>query len=309
VTTGTPWPATAAAKVEAGLVGYLTGAREPVAETLARRPWRFETEWAAWLLGVDALLPPLVVAGAWALWRRYGRAAVPVAVLLLHPVGMALLAPYRGPGFQSGRYSIHLVPLAVAVAIAGVDLLAGLAGRHRRAVTAVLAALVLAGGLWPLPRAATAYAWGVQNIEAMQVDLGRWVAANTPRDARVALNDVGAIAFVSRRQIVDVMGLVTPAIIPYRRGGEAGVLRYLEAACPDYLIVFPAWFPALSAMRERFTPVHSVRLAHNVVAGASEMVVYETQWNRWRAGSGCAGAPDGLRKSSGTPPTRGARLP
>ena len=62
--------------------------------------------------------------------------------------------------------------------------------------------------------------------------------------------------------------------------GEAGVLRFLERACPDYLIVFPAWFPTLTAMRERFTPVERVRLSHNTVSGAEEMVVYETEWSR-----------------------------
>ena len=111
-------------------------------------------------------------------------------------------------------------------------------------------------GLWP---AATRYGWAVQNIEAMQGHLGRWVAANTPPDARLAVNDVGAIGYLSRREIVDVMGLVTPAILPYRRDGEAGVLRYLERACPDYLIVFPRWFPRLAAMVERFTPIYRVR--------------------------------------------------
>jgi hypothetical protein len=114
----------------------------------------------------------------------------------------------------------------------------------------------------------------------MQVRLGRWVAVNTPVDARLALNDVGAIGYLSRREVIDVMGLVTPAIIPYRRDGEAGVLRFLERACPDYLIVFPAWFPTLTAMRERFTPVERVRLSHNTVSGAEEMVVYETEWSR-----------------------------
>ena len=108
----------------------------------------------------------------------------------------------------------------------------------------------------------------------MQVHLGRWVAAHTPPDSRLALNDVGAIAYVSRREVVDVMGLVTPAIIPYRRAGEAGVLRYLERTCPDYLIIFPAWFPRLAASRETLEPIYRIRLEHNEVAGAAEMVVY-----------------------------------
>ena len=47
---------------------------------------------------------------------------------------------------------------------------------------------------------------------------------------------------------------------------------------------FPAWFPVLSARTDRFTPIHRVRLERNTVAGADEMVVYETAWNRWRQG-------------------------
>src|SRR5258707_11670980 len=79
------------------------------------------------------------------------------------------------------------------------------------------------------------------------------------------------------------MGLVTPAILPYRREGESGVLRYLEQACPDYLILFPAWFPTLSAMTDRFRPVYRVRLDHNTVAGADDLVVYEAILSRWAA--------------------------
>jgi hypothetical protein len=207
-----------------------------------------------------------------------GRAAgFPALVLVLHPLGMALLAPYRGPAFQEGRYSIHLLPLAIAVALAGVAAL----GRWRL-MRPALAGGLLAAALWTLPSAATRYAWAVQNIDAMQVQLGRWIAANTPPGSRVALNDVGAIAYVSRREVVDVMGLVTPAIIAYRQKGEPGVLSYLERNCPDYLVIFPAWFPMLSAMTDRFRPIYRITLAHNTVAGADEMVVYKTPWTSSR---------------------------
>lgn len=297
-----PLPATAAAKIEGGLVGFLSGVREPVSTALLKRPWQFESEWVRWLWQVDALVPLLLLPGLWWLGRRFGRVAVaPASVLVVHPLAMALLAPYRGPGFQEGRYSIHLLPLAVVVAVA---LLGGLltprpsgekegwegwiTGARRAGALALLA-----GALVALPGAATRYGWAVQNIEAMQVHLGHWVARHTPPAARIGLNDVGAIAYFSRREVVDVMGLVTPAIIPFRRDGEMGVLRFLEQSCPDYLIVFPVWFPAISAMTDRFEPVYRVRLSHNTVAGADELVVYETGWSRWRAGrQPCLGAPD-----------------
>jgi hypothetical protein len=279
-TAGTPLPATAAAKIEGGLVGLFSGHRESLVTALVSRPWQFEVEWVKWLLSVNVLLPIFALAGLWLLARRTPRARLlPAALLVLHPLAMAVLAPYRGPGFQEGRYSIHLLPLAVVVAVAAVGGLTRPSSAPRRLLVAVLVVAAL-GALWP---ASSRYAWAVQNIEAMQVELGRWVARETPAGARLGLNDVGAIAYLSRREVVDLMGLVTPGIISYRREGDAGVFRYLERACPDYLIIFPGWFPELSA-RAEFTPIHRVRLTRNTVAGADEMVVYETVWNRWRPG-------------------------
>ncbi len=298
-TVGSVLPGAAAAKIEGGLFGALAGVQEPLVTTLRDRPGRYLGEWAAWLWQVDVLLPLLLLPGLVALGRRVGRAALlPACVLLVHPIAMAVLAPYRGPGFQEGRYSIHLLPLALVVAVAP---LAGFRregtaapasdretvsrGGWRSAVTArrIAALALLAGMLWALPGAATRHAWGVQNIERMQVDIGRWVASRTDPSARLALNDVGAITYLSRREVIDVMGLVTPAILRHRRDGETGVLRYIEQTCPDYLILFPAWFPRITSMPDRFEPVYRVHLDHNTVAGADEMVVYESVWSRWRS--------------------------
>jgi hypothetical protein len=306
-TTGTPLPATASAKIEGGLIGFLSGTRPSARWTFMETPRRFEAEWLEWLWSVNVFLPILILVGLWFLWQRRGRAVgLPATVLLLHPIAMALLAPYRGPGFQEGRYSIHLLPLAICVAVAG---LAGLARWPR--IRVALAGAFLLASLVTVRPAADRYAWAVQNIDAMQVRLGRWVTTHTPPDARLALNDVGAIAYVSRREVVDLMGLITPAILPYRRAGEAGVLRYLERTCPDYLIIFPAWFPSLSAMEDRFTAIYRLRLDHNTVAGADEMVVYETPWNRSRKPAARCGTPEaglGSRSTSSGGSEARARL-
>jgi len=289
-TAGTPYPATAAAKVEGGLVGWLGGVREPAALTWIRRPLAFFTEWIVWLATTHWLLPIALVPGLVLVWRRAGRALGLVALALLaHPLGMALLAPYRGPAFQEGRYSIHLLPLVVltiAVAlgsrsrscpaplVADAPVPAAPAAPRRMWVSAVAGAVWLAIAAGALVPAATRYGWAVQNINAMQVHLGRWVDARLPKTARIALNDIGAIAFFSRREVIDLMGLVTPAIIPYRRRGETGVMEFVSEACPEYVIIFPTWFPRLAASTETLQPIYGVRLEHNEVAGAAEMVVY-----------------------------------
>jgi len=279
-TTGTPFPSTAAAKVEGGLLGRLIGLREPTRVTWLERPLAFGLDWLAWLTRTHPLLP-LALAAIVLAWRRRGRALGMVGlVLLAHPLAMAVLAPYRGPGFQEGRYSIHLLPVALlmlavafgpwreAVASSRKEM-----GGHARAASLVRV-VYLAMALVTLAPAADRYAWGVQNINAMQVHLGRWVDAHLPRAATLAVNDIGAIAYFSRRPVIDLMGLVTPEIRPYRRAGEAGVLRFVAERCPDFVIVFPTWFPELTARRELLTPIYRVRLERNEVSGGPEMVVY-----------------------------------
>ena len=214
---------------------------------------------------------------------------------MLHPVALALVAPYRGPAFQTGRYSIHLLPLTTVVAVAGLGALLARLPERLGLRPAALAAAALALVL-PLGPASRAYAWGVQNINAMQVRLGRWVARTTPPDALLAVNDVGALAYFGNRRIIDLMGLVTPDAVVARRQGDAGLVRYVVARCPDYLVIFPTWFPALAARRDLFRPIERVRLDHNLVSGGDEMVVYETVWNRWTPGrTPCPGGATGPR--------------
>ena len=270
-------PATAAAKVEGGLLGQAEGLAD--AWTVAmRQAIAFLGEWGAVLVRDHPALPALVVVGL--VVGRAGRLRWLTAALILHPIAMALVAPYRGPAFQTGRYSSHLLPLAVVVAFIGLDRVLGwLSVRRLRAAVLLL---LLVGLVARLPPRAHAYAWGVQNINAMQVTLGRWVATHTPPDTLIALNDLGALSYFGERRVIDLVGLATPEILPYRRQGEAGVLRYLERRCPEYLVVFPAWFPELTARADLFRPVTEVTLAHNVVAGAVTMAVYETAWHRAR---------------------------
>jgi hypothetical protein len=280
-------PATAVAKVEGGLLGGLEGL--PGAGMVAvERAGRYAGEWVRLLFADHVALPFLGLVGLLVL--RRGRLGWLPWALVLHPLAMAAVAPYRGPAFQTGRYSTHLAPLAIVVALVGLGaLLARLpGGAAARAAVLGVAAL---GLVLPLGPARESYAWSVQNINAMQVRLGRWVARATPPGALLAVNDVGALTYFGNRPIIDLMGLVTPDIVPARRRGEAGILGYLEGRCPDYLVIFPDWFPGLAARADLFRPVERVRLEHNVVAGADEMVVYETAWHRRPPCPGMAARP------------------
>jgi hypothetical protein len=283
-------PTTAAAKVEGGLLGQREGLAGAWSVAAARLP-AFLGDWLTVLYQDHVALPALVAAGLVASWT--GRLRWLALGLVLHPVAVALIAPYRGPGFQTGRYSAHLLPLAVVVAVLGLERFLHALARPGIRIAVGVALLVSLG--FRLPAAAKAYAWGVQNINAMQVTLGRWVAARTPRDTLIAVNDVGALSYFGERRVIDLVGLATPEILPYRREGSDGVLRYLRRRCPEYLVIFPDWFPELAEQPDLFRPLTAVTLALNVVAGGSTMVVYETPWARTRrpVAPGCAAAPSG----------------
>ena len=133
----------------------------------------------------------------------------------------------------------------------------------------------LAIGVGALVPAATRYAWAVQNINAMQVHLGHWVDAQLPKTARLALNDIGAIAFFSRREVIDLMGLVTPEIIPYRRRGESGVMRVRVGDVSRVRDHLPGVVSAARGEPETLAARSIASICErNEVAGAAEMVVY-----------------------------------
>jgi hypothetical protein len=129
------------------------------------------------------------------------------------------------------RYLLIATPLWLAAGLS-----AGwwaLRGRRRAWAAAVLVAGV--GNL------VLTYAWVApgsrdygESFRRVNVGLGRWLAENTPPDAVVGAENIGAIAFFSHRRILDMNGLVSPEIIPYKRRGE--VKAYLAAHPPDYLI-------------------------------------------------------------------------
>jgi hypothetical protein len=143
-------------------------------------------------------------------------------------------------------------------------------------------ALVVAGTAWRLPTMARLYAWNVDNINEMHVALGEWAAEHTPPDAVLALNDIGAITYVSERPIVDLAGLVTPEVIPLLRvpDRDARLADFMAEQGVQYVVIFPNWFPDLAARTDVLEPVYQVTLDRNTIAGGEMMVVYRAHWRR-----------------------------
>ena len=92
----------------------------------------------------------------------------------------------------------------------------------RIAATAV-ALLLCFAGLRDYGFATEFYRDCVGDIRDQQEAVGAWLASSTPADARIAINDAGAIAFRSRRPVLDLVGLGVVAEVAFDvRGKGAG---------------------------------------------------------------------------------------
>lgn len=77
-------------------------------------------------------------------------------------------------------------------------------------------------------------------LQSSLIPLGRWLRENTPKRSAIATPDIGAIGYFSNRRVVDLAGLVTPAMVPFldREVPEDAIanFRFAAFARPDYIV-------------------------------------------------------------------------
>jgi 4-amino-4-deoxy-L-arabinose transferase-like glycosyltransferase len=238
---------------------------------------------AKYLILDNPLLLPFFLFGLILLIER-------ASLLSLWSAGLPLVYAFlHAVLYQHGRYLIPLIPCNAVIGVVGLlgarqmAVRRGWRWRGSQTRLAILVSLlVVAGTAWRLPTMASLYAWNVDNVNEMHVALGHWVAENTPPDAVLALNDIGAITYVSERPVVDLAGLVTPEVVPILRGPDrdSKLADFIEEQDVQYVIIFPKWFPDLASRRGVLEPVHQVVLEHNTIVGGETMVVYRANWQR-----------------------------
>ncbi len=223
----------------------------------------------------------LVPVGLIPAWKR-GRLVV--VWLLALPLFTAVIVDFI---WHHGRYTMPLIPFQMIAAAVGVNwMLEKIAANRQsaRTVAAVLAILFFsAGGLWRGPHWAEMLGNNAREILEIDVALGQWLAENTPPDALIAVDDIGAIAYLSQRRIVDMNGLVSPEMWPALRQ-PAGLprnqaaARILSALSPDYLVGFPLWHWEIATNTAVSYPIHRVQTDTRTIIAEQEAVVYRTNW-------------------------------
>lgn len=231
---------------------------------------RNEIGLAAWLLPVAAIV--LIVRTP----QRRAAALVALVVVAM-PYAIGVMMPQRLKP-DNVRYVGQLVGLAAVL----LSSLALPAGRRGWRVAVPVAGLLVASIATRTVAEAPLFAQSVKNINELQVALGQWMGAHLPEQSTVAVNDVGAIAYFSHLRILDIEGLVTPEALPYRARRGRG-LAFVWDMHPDFVAIFPTWYPEVMARRDLFRPIHEVRVTDNIAAGGSVLVVLSTPWTRYPA--------------------------
>lgn len=103
------------------------------------------------------------------------------------------------------------------------------------AIFGVLIAVSISGLVFNTLQFIENEALNVGYVAAQPLQMARWIAANTPEDARIAVHDVGMMRYVGGRTTVDIVGLTTPGAAAYWRGGPGSVGEFIERERPDYI--------------------------------------------------------------------------
>ncbi|MCC6803244.1 MAG: hypothetical protein IT319_10190 [Anaerolineae bacterium] len=181
---------------------------------------------------------------ALALDKRYRLAALMLMLWLL--AGTAAISTLDTAFWHFKRYQMPLIALFFPLAGWG---WAWLYVRLRRAVGRLprpqtwlaLAAwvIVMLASLSIVPYTALAFlsnhALNVGYVVAQPLQMARWLAANAPDDARVAVHDVGTMRYVGGRTTIDIVGLTTPGAAAYWRNGPGSVGEFIERERPDLI--------------------------------------------------------------------------
>jgi len=203
-------------------------------------------------------------------------------------IGLACLARIVGDLGVSVR---PRGPLARIVA----DFAAGVGPRWRIA-TPLLCGVFAGMLLSKVDGAMDDVAWSASGIDRQQVTLGHWARDGLPPDARIGVNDTGAIAYFGDHPTFDVVGLTTDGEARYWVAGQGSRFEHYERLAgtgrlPTHFIVYPQWMAMPMVLGDE---LHSASVTDygRSILGGDTMTAYAADWSTLGSGERPWSAPD-----------------
>ncbi len=115
------------------------------------------------------------------------------------------------------------------------------------------------------------------NIHDQQIQMGRFVRAGEFGKGAVAVNDLGAVAWLGGRELLDVWGLAARDVAQAKRAGTFGpaLVEALAAARGvTVAIVYSSWMARFGGVPRSWEKIGTWTIADNVICGDATVVFY-----------------------------------
>ncbi len=168
----------------------------------------------------------------------HGRDELRLAVVLV--VGLPLLQAFVAPQFRHhGRYFFPVFPVAMIIACAAGEKLS----KDRTVMQHVFAGLLLVCGMIEAGRWVMLESYAARNINDQHLKIADWVLRNTSPSNVFAVDDVGALAYLTDRTLIDLTGLMTPAIYKVHNDQDS-VWKVARAMGANTFVIYDRLNPA-----------------------------------------------------------------
>jgi hypothetical protein len=218
----------------------------------------------------------------------------PAALLLTSALAWSLAVATNGQvRWQNERYAMPALAWVLAAAALGLVALAAPTRKDKlgaaHAVLGSLLASFLVLRFWQGERIQFRdqvwfFARASRNIRDQHTSTGRLLRELEAPPRRLMVGDAGALLYAADVPGFDLIGLGGYKDLPLARAGVHGLPATLElverlqpAERPDYMAIYPTWWPALPHWFGR--QVFSMPVRGNVICGGAEKVVYRANWS------------------------------
>ena len=200
------------------------------------------------------------------------------------PLGMPIGADQANSvqNFYFARYLLPGIALLYFVCIIGFNVILRKRTRTGFIIIVLIVCLATPSLVWQHYQLRNVYALNCQNIEELQVRAARWIAGNIPNNATIAVSDAGAMRYFGNHRIIDLVGLNTHRIMPFKNAinrisinppeNESSLEQFWAEEHPEYLAVTNGWHLPLF-VNSRFMKIASFKIDRNTICGGSEIFV------------------------------------
>lgn len=305
---GDPLPTTFSVKTEASARGYpalrdLWRAAEVLFRSLPVSLW-FAGAGTAWLIArwLDRRVARSNDVSA-ALGRAAAPSLIPLLWLFALPLAYSCLASADSP-MPLGNFGRYVYPLAPALVVVGClglaplfrALSARLESRTGELAGVALVTLILLPSLVGAWHGIGRLSRNVYDVQTGDVQMARWLHDHVSPEVTLAVQDIGAVGFMTGNPLFDLVGIVDPEVIPIvkQRGDGLETLRDLLYAARDahagLLVLFPESYGGVRALEAavpgRWQVIHQIEVPGNITLAGSTLVAVVPPWARFEAPAG-----------------------